>query len=107
MIVIPLSLASHRTATATFGDHRAATPLAVVATNHYATAIHDGHHPIIATAILTAITNRDSWSCVPLYVDPCIADVKAEIEPEGYEFVKSVETLPWQHMIFFKRAPGN
>jgi ubiquinone/menaquinone biosynthesis C-methylase UbiE len=36
-----------------------------------------------------------------------LADVKAEIEPEGYEFVKSVETLPWQHMIFFKRAPGN
>jgi ubiquinone/menaquinone biosynthesis C-methylase UbiE len=36
-----------------------------------------------------------------------LADVKAEIEPEGYVFVKSVETLPWQHMIFFKRAPVN
>lgn len=36
-----------------------------------------------------------------------LADVKAEIEPEGYQFVKSIETLPWQHMIFFKRATVN
>lgn len=33
-----------------------------------------------------------------------LADVKAEIEPEGYQFVKSIETLPWQHMIFFRPA---
>jgi ubiquinone/menaquinone biosynthesis C-methylase UbiE len=30
-----------------------------------------------------------------------LAEVKAEIEPEHYRFVRSIESLPWQHMIFF------
>jgi ubiquinone/menaquinone biosynthesis C-methylase UbiE len=30
-----------------------------------------------------------------------LAEVKAEVQPEGYAFLKSVESLPWQHMIFF------
>ncbi len=36
-----------------------------------------------------------------------LEEVKAEVQPEGYRFVKSVETLPWQHMIFFKLAAAN
>jgi ubiquinone/menaquinone biosynthesis C-methylase UbiE len=36
-----------------------------------------------------------------------VADVKAEVEPEGYQFVKTVETLPWQHIIIFRRALPN
>ena len=36
-----------------------------------------------------------------------IAEVKAEVEPEGYRFEKSVESLPWQHIIFFRKALPN
>ena len=32
-----------------------------------------------------------------------LAEVKAEVTPEGFHFEKSVETLPWQHMIFFRK----
>lgn len=31
--------------------------------------------------------------------------VKAEVTPEGYSFDKVVDTLPWQHIIFFHRLP--
>lgn len=35
-----------------------------------------------------------------------VAEVKAEVLPEGYQFEKVIETLPWQHIIFFrKRSP--
>ena len=30
-----------------------------------------------------------------------VSQVRAEIQPEGFRFVESVEKLPWQHMIFF------
>lgn len=33
-----------------------------------------------------------------------LSEVKAEIQPEGYVFEKSVETMPWQHIVFFRRA---
>jgi ubiquinone/menaquinone biosynthesis C-methylase UbiE len=33
-----------------------------------------------------------------------VAEVKAEVLPEGYQFEKVVDTLPWQHIIFFRRA---
>ncbi len=36
-----------------------------------------------------------------------IAEVKAEVEPEGYRFEKSVESLPWQHIIVFRKALPN
>jgi len=36
-----------------------------------------------------------------------LEEVKAEVEPEGYRFEKSVETLPWQHMVFFRKARVN
>lgn len=35
-----------------------------------------------------------------------ISGVRAEVEPEGFIFEKSVETLPWQHIIFFRRTPS-
>ena len=35
-----------------------------------------------------------------------VADVKAEVIPEGYTFEKLVDTMPRQHILFFKRAAG-
>ena len=36
-----------------------------------------------------------------------VAQVKAEIEPEGYRFDKSIETLPRQHILIFRVAPDS
>lgn len=33
-----------------------------------------------------------------------VAEVKAEVSPEGYQFEKVVDTLPWQHIIFFRKS---
>jgi len=33
-----------------------------------------------------------------------LGEVKAEVIPEGYQFDKAVETLPWQHIVFFRKA---
>lgn len=33
-----------------------------------------------------------------------VAEVKAEVSPEGYQFEKVVDTLPWQHIIFFQKS---
>lgn len=33
-----------------------------------------------------------------------VAEVKAEVLPEGYQFEKVVDTLPWQHIIFFRKS---
>jgi ubiquinone/menaquinone biosynthesis C-methylase UbiE len=35
-----------------------------------------------------------------------VVQVRAEIEPEGFQFVKTIETLPRQHIIVFVRQPG-
>ena len=32
-----------------------------------------------------------------------VAQTRAEIEPEGFRFDKSIETLPMQHIIIFRR----
>jgi ubiquinone/menaquinone biosynthesis C-methylase UbiE len=32
-----------------------------------------------------------------------VDDVKAEITPEGFQFEKVVDKLPWQHIIFFRK----
>jgi SAM-dependent methyltransferase len=34
-----------------------------------------------------------------------VSEVKAEVIPEGFAFEKTVETLPWQHIIFFRQSP--
>lgn len=33
-----------------------------------------------------------------------VQEVKAEVIPEGYRFEKVVDTLPWQHIIFFRKS---
>jgi ubiquinone/menaquinone biosynthesis C-methylase UbiE len=35
-----------------------------------------------------------------------VAQVRAEIEPEGFRFVQTIETLPRQHIIVFVKQPG-
>jgi predicted methyltransferase len=35
-----------------------------------------------------------------------VAQVKAEIEPEGFQLDKVIETLPRQHIIIFRRKPS-
>jgi predicted methyltransferase len=32
-----------------------------------------------------------------------VQQVRAEVEPEGYRFDKTIEVLPWQHIIIFRR----
>jgi len=32
-----------------------------------------------------------------------VAMVKAEVQPEGFRFDKTIEVLPWQHIIIFRR----
>lgn len=36
-----------------------------------------------------------------------LAEVKAELEPEGFRVEKVLETLPWQHMIFLKKIEAD
>jgi SAM-dependent methyltransferase len=33
-----------------------------------------------------------------------VDEVRAEVTPEGYRFEEVVDTLPWQHIIFFRKA---
>jgi ubiquinone/menaquinone biosynthesis C-methylase UbiE len=33
-----------------------------------------------------------------------VQEVKAEVTPEGYRFEKVVDTMPWQHIIFFRKS---
>lgn len=33
-----------------------------------------------------------------------VDDVRAEVTPEGYRFEKVVDTMPWQHIIFFRKT---
>jgi ubiquinone/menaquinone biosynthesis C-methylase UbiE len=33
-----------------------------------------------------------------------VDEVRAEVTPEGYRFEKVVDTLPWQHIIFFEKT---
>jgi ubiquinone/menaquinone biosynthesis C-methylase UbiE len=35
-----------------------------------------------------------------------VDEVRAEVTPEGYRFEEVVDTLPWQHIIFFRKAEG-
>jgi ubiquinone/menaquinone biosynthesis C-methylase UbiE len=33
-----------------------------------------------------------------------VQEVKAEVIPQGYRFEKVVDTMPWQHIIFFRKS---
>jgi ubiquinone/menaquinone biosynthesis C-methylase UbiE len=35
-----------------------------------------------------------------------VDEVRAEVTPEGYRFEEVIDTLPWQHIIFFQKAEG-
>ncbi len=35
-----------------------------------------------------------------------VVQVRAEVEPEGFRFVKTIETLPRQHIVIFGKQPG-
>lgn len=55
---------------------------------------------------LVLIEFRKEDPTVPIRPDHkmSVYEVKAEVTPEGYQFEKVVDTLPWQHMIFFRKA---
>ncbi len=36
-----------------------------------------------------------------------LAQVRKELEPQGFTFLESVETLPWQHVILFQKSPDD
>jgi precorrin-6B methylase 2 len=36
-----------------------------------------------------------------------IQEIRREVEPEGYQWEQTLETLPWQHMVFFRHAAVN
>jgi SAM-dependent methyltransferase len=33
-----------------------------------------------------------------------VDEVRAEVTPQGYRFEKVLDTLPWQHIIFFRKT---
>jgi ubiquinone/menaquinone biosynthesis C-methylase UbiE len=35
-----------------------------------------------------------------------VDEVRAEVTPEGYHFEEVIDTLPWQHIIVFRKAEG-
>jgi ubiquinone/menaquinone biosynthesis C-methylase UbiE len=58
---------------------------------------------------LVLLEFRKEDASVPIRPEHKMAldQIKAEVEPEGYKFEKSVETLPWQHIVFFTPAGAN
>jgi ubiquinone/menaquinone biosynthesis C-methylase UbiE len=67
------------------------------------------HAALKPTGELVLLEYRKEDLSVPIRPEHkmSLEEVKAEVEPEGYRFEKSVETLPWQHMVFFRKAPVN
>lgn len=55
---------------------------------------------------LVLLEFRKEDSTVPIRPEHkmSVDEVKAEVMPEGYQFEKVVDTLPWQHIIFFRKA---
>ena len=47
---------------------------------------------------------KEDWN-VPIRLEHkmSLTEVKAELEPEGFQIEKVLDTLPWQHMIFLKK----
>ncbi len=54
---------------------------------------------------LVLLEYRKEDSTVPIRPEHkmSVQEVKAEVQPEGYQFDRVVDTLPWQHIIFFHR----
>ena len=57
------------------------------------------------TGRLVLLEFRKEDPAVPIRLEHkmSIADVKAELEPEGFRIEKVLDTLPWQHMIFLQK----
>ncbi len=57
---------------------------------------------------LVLLEYRKEDAAVPIRLEHkmSLSEVKAEVQPEGFIFDKSVETMPWQHIVFFRRTPA-
>ncbi len=55
---------------------------------------------------LVLLEYRKEDASVPIRAEHkmSVEEVKAEVTPEGYSFEKVVDTLPWQHIIFFRKS---
>ena len=51
-------------------------------------------------------THSALWANQPIRLEHkmTVSEVRAEIEPEGFRFEKSLETLPRQHILIFRPA---
>ena len=58
---------------------------------------------------LVLIEFRREDPAIPIYEvhKMSVADVRAELEPEGYRLSEVLDDLPWQHIIVLERAPGS
>ena len=65
--------------------------------------IHDALKP---DGRLVLLEFRKEDPSVPIRAEHkmSVAEVRAEVSPEGYQFEKVVDTLPWQHIIFFRKS---
>jgi ubiquinone/menaquinone biosynthesis C-methylase UbiE len=65
--------------------------------------IHDSLKP---SGRLVLLEFRKEDPAVPIRPEHkmSVEEVKAEVTPQGFEFEKVVDSLPWQHIIFFTKA---
>jgi ubiquinone/menaquinone biosynthesis C-methylase UbiE len=65
--------------------------------------IHDSLKP---SGRLVLLEFRKEDPTVPIRPEHkmSVEEVKAEVTPQGFEFEKVVDSLPWQHIIFFTKA---
>jgi ubiquinone/menaquinone biosynthesis C-methylase UbiE len=64
------------------------------------------HESLKSNGRLVLLEYRKEDPTVPIRPEHkmSVEEVKAEVTPEGYQFEKVVDTLPWQHIIFFRKA---
>ncbi len=67
------------------------------------------HDALKADGRLVLLEFRKEDPTVPIRLEHkmSVDEVKAEVTPEGYQFEKVSDILPWQHIIFFRKAHGN
>jgi ubiquinone/menaquinone biosynthesis C-methylase UbiE len=55
---------------------------------------------------LVLLEFRKEDSSVPIRPEHkmSVEEVKAEVTPQGFQFDRAVDKLPWQHIIFFHRT---
>jgi ubiquinone/menaquinone biosynthesis C-methylase UbiE len=65
--------------------------------------IHDSLKP---SGRLVLLEFRKEDPAVPIRPEHkmSVEEVKAEVTPQGFEFEKVVDSLPWQHIIFFTKT---